>query len=197
MLCLSTLTITSRFTHLMDSLFHSTLVYSEPEVYSKPITVCGNGYIQRLYYNYFYKLSSFWQYQLFTLSTLKNKFYELFECRFHSNRFHSNILFSKGLIHRISHVLRLDLSPRLIFSTVQTVCVCVCVCWGGGGGGREGRLMGCVQSWELSACAPRLPSFILLGSFSDTLFVVSILDMIVICSRFYSPEGVKTVTIWV
>ena len=134
MLSLSTLTITSIttiFTHLMDSLFHSTLVYSEPEVYSKPITVCGNGYIQRLYYNYFYKLSSFWQYQLFTLSTLKIKFYELFECRFHSNRFHSNILFSKGLIHRISHVLRLDLSPRLIFSTVQTVCVCVCVWWGG------------------------------------------------------------------
>ena len=153
MLCLSTLTITSRFTHLMDSLFHSTLVYSEPEVYSKPITVCGNGYIQRLYYNYFYKLSSFWQYQLFTLSTLKNKFYELFECRFHSNRFHSNILFSKGLIHRISHVLRLDLSPRLIFSTVQTVCVCVCVCWGGGGGERGEAYGLCPELRAQRVCA--------------------------------------------
>ena len=34
----------------------------------------------------------------------------------------------------------------------------------------------------------RLPRFILLGSFSDTLLVVSILD---ICSHFWSPEGVK------
>ena len=39
-----------------------------------------------------------------------------------------------------------------------------------------GELMGCVQSRELSACAPLLPSFILLGSFSDTLLAVLILD---------------------
>ena len=38
---------------------------------------------------------------------------------------------------------------------------------------------------------PCLPRFILLGSFSDTLLVVSILDIIAICSRFCSPEGVN------
>ena len=36
----------------------------------------------------------------------------------------------------------------------------------------------------------RLPGFILLGRFSGTFLVVSILDMIAICSRFYSPGGV-------
>ena len=58
-----------------------------------------------------------------------------------------------------------------------------------GGGG----LVGCVQSRELGARAPCLPRFILLGSFSDTLLVVSILDMIAICIRFCSPEGVTEV----
>ena len=38
--------------------------------------------------------------------------------------------------------------------------------------------------------APRLPRFILLVSFSDTLLVVSILDMVAMCDRFCSPEGV-------
>ena len=52
--------------------------------------------------------------------------------------------------------------------------MCVCV-W-------EGEVvMGCVQSRE----------FNLLGSLSDTLPGVSILDMSAICSRFCSPEGVK------
>ena len=37
--------------------------------------------------------------------------------------------------------------------------------------------MGCAQSRELGARAPRRMRFILLGSFSDTLLVVLILDM--------------------
>ena len=44
-----------------------------------------------------------------------------------------------------------------------------------------GELMGCVQSRELGARTPRLPRFILLGSFSDTLLVVSILDIVYDC----------------
>ena len=39
-------------------------------------------------------------------------------------------------------------------------------------------LVGCVQSRELGTCAPRLPRFILLVSFRDTLLVVSILDIV-------------------
>ena len=39
--------------------------------------------------------------------------------------------------------------------------------------------------------APRHPRFILLESFSDTLLVVFICDMIVIWGRFCSPEWVK------
>ena len=41
--------------------------------------------------------------------------------------------------------------------------------------------------------APRLPKFILLGSFSDTLLVVSIFtySVIAIYSHFCSPEGVE------
>ena len=53
------------------------------------------------------------------------------------------------------------------------------------------------------AWRPCLPSFILLGSFRDTLLVVSILDivydshsMIAICRRFCSPEGVKEPLRW-
>ena len=47
-----------------------------------------------------------------------------------------------------------------------------------------------VYKVESSAWAPRLPRFILLPSFSDTLLVVSILDIaIAICSHLYSPEG--------
>ena len=56
-----------------------------------------------------------------------------------------------------------------------------------------GRLVGCVQSRGLSARVSRLPRFILLVSFSDTLLVVSISDivMIGIWGHFFSPEGVK------
>ena len=43
-------------------------------------------------------------------------------------------------------------------------------CWGE-------EVVGCVQSRELDARAPRLLKFILRGSFSDTLLVVSILDI--------------------
>ena len=50
--------------------------------------------------------------------------------------------------------------------------------------------MVCAQDLELGARAPSLPKFNLLGSFSDTSLVVSILD-IAISSRFCSPEGVK------
>ena len=51
------------------------------------------------------------------------------------------------------------------------VCVCVCLC-----GKREGRGGSCGLSLklELDTRAPRLPRFILLISFSDTLLVVSI-----------------------
>ena len=44
-----------------------------------------------------------------------------------------------------------------------------------------GELMGCVQGRELSARALYLPWFILLASFSDTLLVVSILDIVYDC----------------
>ena len=39
-------------------------------------------------------------------------------------------------------------------------------------------LVGCVKSQELGVFAPRLPRFMLLLSFSDTLLVVSILDIV-------------------
>ena len=42
-------------------------------------------------------------------------------------------------------------------------------------------LMGCVQSRELGARALRLPRFILLRSFIDTLLMVSILDIVYDC----------------
>ena len=43
------------------------------------------------------------------------------------------------------------------------------------------ELMGCTQSRELNAHAPRLPRFILQGSFCDALLVISILDVIYDC----------------
>ena len=49
--------------------------------------------------------------------------------------------------------------------------LCVCVCVGVGA-------VGCVQIRELGTCAPSLPRFILLVSFSDTLLVVSVLDIV-------------------
>ena len=54
--------------------------------------------------------------------------------------------------------------------------LCVCVGWGGGGGG--GWLVDCVQRQVLRARMPLFPSFILLVRFSDTLLVVSILDIV-------------------
>ena len=59
-----------------------------------------------------------------------------------------------------------------------SVCVCVCVCVCGVGGG-EG--LWAVSKVDNSARAPRLPRFILLKSFSDTLLVVSILDRVFDC----------------
>ena len=47
----------------------------------------------------------------------------------------------------------------------------------GGGRGGGGELVGCTQSRVYGAHAPRLPRFMLLISFSDTLLVVSILDI--------------------
>ena len=44
-----------------------------------------------------------------------------------------------------------------------------------------GELMGCVQSLELGAGAPRLLRFILLRTFSDTSLVVWILDIVYDC----------------
>ena len=58
-------------------------------------------------------------------------------------------------------------------------CVCVLV----GGGGREGWIGAgglCPRSRARCMCAPRLPRFILQVNFSDTLLMVSILDMIAI-----------------
>ena len=59
---------------------------------------------------------------------------------------------------------------------------------------QTGGVVVCVHSREPGARAPRLLRFMLLASFSDTLLVVSILDivydMIAICGHFCSPEGV-------
>ena len=72
----------------------------------------------------------------------------------------------------------------------------VCVCVGGGGGGGWGvGGGGGVGLWDVSRVesstrAPRLSSFILLGSSSDTLLMVSILDMV---SAFSVLVGVKEV----
>ena len=49
------------------------------------------------------------------------------------------------------------------------------LCWPGGGALRAGAHVGCVQSPEFGVRPPRLPNFILLVRFSDTLLVVSIL----------------------
>ena len=57
-----------------------------------------------------------------------------------------------------------------------------------------GDLMGCLKER-----APCFPKFSLLGRFSETLLVVSILDaqsMIVIFSRFCSPAAVKCIKIY-
>ena len=61
------------------------------------------------------------------------------------------------------------------------------LCWPGhspfralcvlGGGG----LVGCVQSRELCARTPRLPKFVLLVNFSNTLLVFSILNIVYDC----------------
>ena len=75
--------------------------------------------------------------------------------------------------HFISLKYFISFNPFQIPDSVR-VCVCVCV-WGGGGV----VLMGCVQSWKLKARrarVPRLPRFILLGSFSDTLLVDIVYD---------------------
>ena len=65
--------------------------------------------------------------------------------------------------------------------------------WPVGGGG--GASLWAVSKVESSVGVPRLHRFILLRSFSDTLLVVSVLDivMIALCSRLCSPEGVKTI----
>ena len=62
--------------------------------------------------------------------------------------------------------------------------------WLFSGCGKRGGCGLCPKSRAWCA-APRLPRFILLGSFSDILLVVSILDMIAVCSHFCSPEGVN------
>ena len=64
-------------------------------------------------------------------------------------------------------------------SVCVCVGVCVCVARGGGGGGPPPRLVGCVESRELGA--NRFPRFILLGNFSDTFLMVSILDIVCDC----------------
>ena len=56
-----------------------------------------------------------------------------------------------------------------------------CGGWGGGGWGCGGGLASCVQRREHGACAPRIRMFIRLVSFSETLLVVSILNMVYDC----------------
>ena len=68
------------------------------------------------------------------------------------------------------------------FLALSVVCVCV--------GGGEGVGLWDVSRVESSTRAPRLSSFILLGSSSDTLLMVSILDMV---SAFSVLVGVKEV----
>ena len=58
---------------------------------------------------------------------------------------------------------------------VSCLIFCIISLRGGEGGG--GELVGCTQSRVYGAHAPRLPRFMLLISFSDTLLVVSILDI--------------------
>ena len=41
--------------------------------------------------------------------------------------------------------------------------------------------MGCVQNRQFGTCVPRLPGFILLVSFGDTLLMVSNLDIVYDC----------------
>ena len=74
-------------------------------------------------------------------------------------------------------------------SIVGIVYVAICSRFCGPGGVIS---MGCVESREHGALALRLPRFILLGSFSDTLLAVSIVGIVyvAICSRFCSPDGV-------
>ena len=67
--------------------------------------------------------------------------------------------------------------------------------WPGGGPFQAvGEGLWTVSKVESLARAPRLPRFILLISFSDTLLVVSTLDIVYDCNLgplFCSPEGVK------
>ena len=46
------------------------------------------------------------------------------------------------------------------------------------------ELVDCTQGRELGVSAPRLPRFILLASFSSTLFAVSILDIVYDCHLY-------------
>ena len=70
----------------------------------------------------------------------------------------------------VANVFTSILIMRFI-SPFQALCVCV---WGGGLWG----VVGCIQGWELGVRTPHLPRyFILMVSFSDTLHVVSILDI--------------------
>ena len=59
----------------------------------------------------------------------------------------------------------------------------MCVCVGGGGMGRGGSAAYelCPKSRARRAHAPCLPKFNLLGGFSDTLLVVSILGIVYDC----------------
>ena len=50
---------------------------------------------------------------------------------------------------------------------------------------------GVVESQEFGSRAPRFSKFIMVVSFSDTLLMVSILDMTAICGSFCSPEVFK------
>ena len=59
-------------------------------------------------------------------------------------------------------------------------CVCLYGCMGRGGGWWIGASGLCAGSRARCTCPPRLPRFILLINFSDTLLVVSILDLIAI-----------------
>ena len=103
----------------------------------------------------------------------------------------------------LGFILLMGFSGALLVSVLDMVWIAICGCfcgpgapgwpfpgWGGGG------LVGYVQNRDLGAHEPCLPRFILLVSFSDTLLVASILDIVLrcyLCGCFCSPEKVKAI----
>ena len=103
----------------------------------------------------------------------------------------------------LGFILLMGFSGALLVSVLDMVWIAICgsFCgpgatgWPFPGWGGEG-LVGYVQNRDLGAHEPCLPRFILLVSFSDTLLVASILDIVLrcyLCGCFCSPERVKAI----